>query len=161
MGGREQTHKMTGFYQQEQAKSPNAETTKLQIIDNQDNSYLFIQSTDGQEIQTGFGNKVYNQQLMYDDDELIEIRPDTMQPTNRDDMVYAPNELLLFRENSKDSFQDDNTFANQSLENVKDTTANNSPINNFKNINVNHNKKEIYIDERMSIDDGAFGTSQY
>lgn len=100
---------------------------------------------------------------MYDDDELIEIRPDTMQNNNMADMIYAPNDLMLFRENSKDSvnplYLEENTFANQSLENVKDTTVNNSPINRFKHINVNPSKREIFIENRMSIDNESFGTT--
>ncbi len=40
----------------------------------------------------------------------------------------------------------DNFYDNQSLENVKDTTQNNSPTN-VKHVNTDMHKKEIYIED--------------
>eukprot|EP00347_Sterkiella_histriomuscorum_P007569 403348413 len=128
--------------------------------DTQENSQIFYQSTYGghdQQPMTPMHNFMMNRQLNIDDDELIEIRPDMM---NTNMGINYDQQMGMYRDNSRDStgsFYVDQNFIenNQSLENVKDSTNNNSPTNNIKKLQdhipqsakTSGQKKEIYIEE--------------
>ncbi|CDW72193.1 UNKNOWN [Stylonychia lemnae] len=128
--------------------------------DTQENTQIFYQSTDGNEINglTQTQKLNLNRQLNEeDDDELIEIRPDFQTFVGQGDY----NHLNLFRDYSRDSSNSfglepnfiDYNQSLQSLENVKDSTQNNSPINNLRKINHNSGKKqEIFIQDDLEME---------